>query len=784
MIRSAVHFMSCLALLLFFLPPVRSQVEDYRQYFKPPETVQEYWTAIKFELELGAFKTAAMYLKGFMEKPPTEKDLLDIEAKDGMSSFLKLRSVAKWSDDPKEDEETKKRIEELIEAVTNIIKTHLADPQRIAKLVGQLGNTPGERLYAIRELRRSGPYGIPHLVKELREAEQTDRFTAIVGALPYLSRDAMPALLAALDINDPILRTGIVDGIRKRPDLMLLTSQWDTNPVPHLWYLAFSTKQPEYLRSMAKSTLAAILQTHPDKLPPARTELTREAERFYNHKVKFINPQNVPLWRWNGQELILEAASASRAEEHHGLRFAQMALDIDPAYPPAQVLALSIVVDKGVETAGLDKPLAAAPRLKELLTTINPDVVSAALDRAIDERRTAVALGTVRALGDLFEHRAGRGQHRSAPALVRALNYPDRRVQFAAADAVLRMPGPPPSQAPGRVVDILRRIVQSDPGTKVLIVDFNQDRGLLIGEAIKEAGFVPVVVRTGREALDRLREAADIDAILLDHETPDPGLRSLLPQLRQDIDIAQLPLFVTVPPLAVGVRPPETTIQLQRIIEPYRNVFLMPASNDPEVLKPILTQRIAAAMGKPLDEEERKNTMNEAMVWLKRLSTGELPGYKANGAESAILKAMRNEELNAVAVEAAGRLPGRAAQRELASLVLDEAVRAEVRASAALELARNIQTNSLVLAKNQIIGLERVFAKTEDARLRANVALALGAMRPDAYKTGERLKAFIPPLPGAEKPEPAMKGKEMEKEKAMEKEKMEKEKADKEEKKP
>src|SRR5262249_52487248 len=137
------------------------------------------------------------------------------------------------------------------------------------------------------------------------------------------------------------------------------------------------------------------------------------------------------------------------------------------------------------------------------------------------------------------------------------------------------------------------------------------------------------------------------------------------------------------PPRPEGGRPPDPIIPLQRIIQPYRNVFLVPASNDPEVLKPMLTQRIAAAMGKPLSEEERKNTMNEAMVWLKQLAAGEVPGYRATGAESAIVKVMRNEDLNALAVQAAGRLPGRAPQRELATLVLDEAVRAAVRASAA-----------------------------------------------------------------------------------------------------
>jgi hypothetical protein len=125
----------------------------------------------------------------------------------------------------------------------------------------------------------------------------------------------------------------------------------------------------------------------------ARVELTREAERFYNHKVKFINPQNVPLWRWDGKELIMESASDRRAEEYHGLRFAQLALDIDSAYPQAQILATSIATDHAIEKAGLDQPLSKSPKLKELLTTINPSVLTAALDRAIDERRTTVALG-------------------------------------------------------------------------------------------------------------------------------------------------------------------------------------------------------------------------------------------------------------------------------------------------------------------------------------------------------------------------------------------------------
>src|SRR5436305_545068 len=78
----------------------------------------------------------------------------------------------------------------------------------------------------------------------------------------------------------------------------------------------------------------------------------------------------------------------SQAEEHYGLRFAREALELDPTYRPAQVIFLSIALDKGVERAGLDQPLAkGALPLRELLTSVNPGLVIAVLDKALQEHR-------------------------------------------------------------------------------------------------------------------------------------------------------------------------------------------------------------------------------------------------------------------------------------------------------------------------------------------------------------------------------------------------------------
>ena len=46
--------------------------DEYRIYFKRPETPIEFWSAIKFEMNLGKFDLAALHLKLLLEKEPPE----------------------------------------------------------------------------------------------------------------------------------------------------------------------------------------------------------------------------------------------------------------------------------------------------------------------------------------------------------------------------------------------------------------------------------------------------------------------------------------------------------------------------------------------------------------------------------------------------------------------------------------------------------------------------------------------------------------------------------------
>jgi hypothetical protein len=128
-----------------------------------------------------------------------------------------------------------------------------------------------------------------------------------------------------------------------------------------------------------------------------------------------------------------------------------------------------------------------------------------------------------------------------------------------------------------------------------------------------------------------------------------------------------------------------------------------------------------------------------------------------------------------VAVEAAGAFPDRQAQRELAAVVLDNGERPELRSAAAVELNRHIQHHGALLTADQVGGIEALFEAGGDLKLRGNVALVIGSLRPNAAKTGARLQRYAPPLPTAV---PAPEKEKEEKEKPPEKPEKDKEKSE------
>jgi hypothetical protein len=726
--------------------------EDYRRFFKKPTNAAEYWNALQFELDVGKFDLAAAHLRGLLAYQPSDDELVKLADQVGIASFLRLRNVQKWSDDPKVNREAVNNVDQLIKRVTDAVKKVRGDPVRIQGLIANLNASPEENAYALRELNRSGAVVVPYLIDALRKAD-LDQRVRLLDALRRLGPDTIEPMIAALDSNDPVLQVDLIRIFMRRNA---------TQVVPYLWFLAGSPAQPDSVRRQATEALSYFLAVPPDKLPPPTSELTRLAERYYLHQVKFTNPAAVTVWRWDGNRVVegwpnAPTIPAGRAEEYYGLRFAGQALTINPTYVPAQEVLLSLVLDKAQSNVGLDQSLEkAAPAVHGLLGTVQPSLVNAVLERALAEHRVPVILGAVRDLGERAEVRALRPAGRLQPPLVRALYYPDPRVQMATVEALLRIPNSAQSQATTRVVEILRRAVAGEPAprepAKVLIGFFNDDVRNAVAAAVAAAGYMPIQVTTGRDLMLRLGQASDIALLLFDEELPYPGLAPLLGQLRADNFAGHMPILLTASaPREVAVR---------RYTERWPNITVIPAplAIDSKVLKPLIDSRLGNPGNPALSAAELKAYAEASIKNLSRLSRGEVAGYDVAPAGPTVLAALRpptrlTPEGQISAIEMASRIRGQDAQTVLADVLLDGKRPAAVRVAAANALIRSMQQFSPLLTGEQVRALDALYAQANlDESLKNNVALVIGSLRPSTRLTGERLLQYQPPTPGAPPP--------------------------------
>jgi hypothetical protein len=840
--------------------------DDYRRFFRKPETVLEFWNAVQFELDVGRADLAAKHLHGLLDKKPTEADLLRIIDKDGLVSILRLRNIPVWSSNAKEQAQAVKEAETLIAAATAAQKKRLGDPARIRALIAQLRATPEERAFALRELYKSGSYAIPILVDSLIKSTDAEDRLVLLRALERMGPAATAPLVAALDCENTQAKLDILDILRNRH------SRHARQIVPFLWYLTASKTETPEVRKRATAILSDFFDLPVSRLVPAKVALTREAERYYQHEVVFGDKAAVTIWRWDEKTKSLvtgwpgaPTVTASQAEEYYGLRFAREALELDPAYRPAQIVLLSLAIEKAVERGGVGAPLArSAPTVAELVAKSSPELVTEVLERAMQERRTGVVIETLRSLGDRAERSAKRATGRGEPPLVRALYYPDARVQFAAVESLLRIPGPPVPKTTARIVEILGRaltpMVSLAIGRKILVAVGDAGWRTKVRAAVTDARMEPIMASTGREAMRELRARGDIQAVLLDSTLPYPGLDQLLGQLRADVDVGRIPIILAAVPetrashdaaarysfLEVrrdalneatrryralrGAIAEEEARELNEISESkvlssdektrfsdqvrakyderrrdlnrvevesvtllkdvpriesemadlatrydlesrvrensltrftsrFANIRVVHASllTDTKGLASTLRTDVRDA-GVALTPAEQKQAAESAIRILESLSAGRPAGYDVKPVAANILEALRvgrlSPEGQLAAISICSRLRGARTQAELAAVLLDAPRPAAVRTAATRALVENIQRFSILLTEEQFAPLRNLSREAGlDARLKEQLDVLLGSIRPGDRTTGVQLREYKP-VPAAVIPPP------------------------------
>jgi len=525
-----------------------SRRDGFRQFFKQPQNIYDYWEAISFEIEVGKYDFAARYLHDLIEKKYPDEDLAGLVDKVTLNTIFRLRLVKNWTKDKILNDQAIKDADDLIRLAGQASLKKLQDPQRIAKFVEQLQGNPEERAFALKELYRSGASTIPLLLADLGKQNNIEK-SYVLDALKRLGSEVEAPIIASLEGVPISVQVDLID---------VLVARGAIQAAPELWFVSSDPRRPEGLRKKAKQAIASLTKFELGALPEAKKELLVIAESYYKGKVHFPDPVRVQIWRWDGMKVVqgwpeLPVVDVKKANAYYCARYSSFALLLDPTDKNAQILQLINTIHGHSEKADIRLPLIRSnPALHVLLNTIQADLLLAVLDRALVEKQTAVVLAIVRALGDMAEIKAVMPRGNKVAPLVVALNYGDRRVEMAAAIAILKIPNSQICKASAEVIEVLARALRSESVVlnkpRVIVAVGNSDWRHLVVGVMRDAGVDPILAANGNETIRRLEKAADIDAIFIESTLPDPGIHYLLASIQAESYAARVPIFLAAVP--------------------------------------------------------------------------------------------------------------------------------------------------------------------------------------------------------------------------------------------
>lgn len=692
--------------------------EEKSPLVREPTTPDQMYEAVELMLDVNRPRLARMYLDKLLEATPDDDTLNRLRSEYGTSSLLRMSRTP----------ELKDAAAKLIEMSNAAATRMLRDPARISELIAKLGGDPIEEEEAVLQLRAVGVAAVPSLLQILNNPSQAMVHASALRAVVEIGNPSVPPLLAALDAPNDGLRASAATALGYLGSL---------EAEPYLWQPALSDPSAG-VRASSKQALARILKLPPAKMDALAAEavtarMVKASQEYSRHQHAWpvTGEPAVTLWVFDPQEstVIPRQLSPLEADEILASRFAKLAIQLAPERRDVQVQALSTALAADMRLVG---PEGALPRGEgrayDLALTTGRDVMDDTLKDALAHGNPLVALACL----EVLEEVGTKDLLRKGTGLIAALNSPDRRVQFAAATAILRLDPNKPFPGSPRVVAILHRALENVLRPRAVVVQSSPKLAAELGGFVNELGYDSLVGYTGREAFRNAVGNGDVELIVLHANIVRWTLSETLANLRADARTAGVPIVV--------VGPESLRLKLDVSLAKYPQVFFVAEQTDvagfASQLKPFLS-RVAP----PLTEQELADQRSAAVAWMGHLAANRRTKiFPLTGTEGSLSKTLTDEATAADGLLALHEIPSAESQRLLHAVATDDAATPELRINAADKLAMHIQRHGLLLADAQVAVLHQHLAAAQDPRMHAALSAVVGSLRPNAALVGERIQ--------------------------------------------
>jgi HEAT repeat protein len=555
-------------------PPEKKAVDDpviVQLRESAPATLDQLTRALRITEQLGRADEFKVYAADWLKLTPSDADLFALNRKYGPDFFFELSRRS----------ELQPEGEEIANIVLGAAAKHARDPARLNDLINKLSDNATQTA-AIRGLREAGDAGIVALIHALADDTFKADRPAVRNALVALGRDAIEPLIAALAAPLPEARADaaiVLGRLRSR------------GAIPYLIGLAAADADtPD--RAVAEKALEVLGVAAPSRQQAARF-LTKRIHSLLAGEIvgKLDANDETPLWRWDdkARTVRLDRYPNEQAALVIADRLAEQLSQLSPE-PSQQQLSLLVQLEADQTFAGLDHQL---PQGKgtgsDLAHALGIEVTEAALIDALElDRPTAIA-ALVQVLGasgrsELLDPENGR----ESP-LVKALGYPDRRVQVAVLKAILSLDPDEAFKGAGRVVEMMKYLLSSSGQPTVLVGHPRFDESSRIGALYSELGYEAVTAATGSSLVRHATENADYELILISETIDGPNVQETVQVLRKGPRTARIP---------IGILEHFVVLNPRSIPDPFRftkehKLTVDPISNEERVKRLLADERHA-----------------------------------------------------------------------------------------------------------------------------------------------------------------------------------------------
>jgi hypothetical protein len=697
---------------------------------REPTTPPERFRAVLLMLRLGRPKLARMYLQQLMDSQPDDATLLALRDEHGPAVFLRLAT----------EPDLQPLATDLLNGVNRAFRAQASDPNRIDALVAGLARGPSEAAQALIALQNAGQAPVPRLVMHLGDPQRWQQRDKIVLALVRIGRPAVAPLLGAIDAPDESIKTGAMQA---------LGIIGDRAAIPYLWHPAFAKGGALGVQAAARTALAQILygpNATIGQVSPygAADELKRIAIEHFSGQYPWEPDEQglVTIWNWSpeAQTVVPSVVAPEAASAYLAEKFARQARELAPDRAEMQALALAAFLGFSVRTHGLDGPAQAGAAVPDSAVAAGAELAAQALSLALDNGNAAAALGAIR----ILTQSAGRQQVRDPMApLLAALNYPDERVQFEAACAILEID--PPKQFPGseRVVAVLTRALTDTGAPRSVVIDANLQRANNVAGFLRNMGYDSRIARTGRDGFALATDLAGVELIAVNANVIRWELSQTIANLRADSRTSAVPIVI--------FGPEENERRIAPLLTRTKRAAFIEEAVTSEFFTAQLRPFLAQVRTPAPTDAQRQRMKEQAAYWMAHIASAQRNEiFNILPAEPVLVDVAQDPSLSDNALLALTAIPTASAQRTMMEMAVNEIGDAVLRRSAALQLAFHIQRHGVLLTSAEVGKLEASWKRAADPALATALASLMGTLRSFARPPESALPQL--PVPALKSP--------------------------------